>query len=135
MSGIKTGFDKFLEEQMRSQEFARNYAAEYRIAALGDFIYRVNYDELDPGIRQVVHLLREKGFDTTDSGDGVSKPAAERLIDRRHVFISTPVASMVEEADRAFDVLRRHGFARAHVEATYSPNDGIAVIMVFPDGE
>ena len=31
---------------------------------------------LDPGIRDVVRYLRGKGYETTDSGDGVSKPAS-----------------------------------------------------------
>lgn len=30
----------------------------------------------DPGIRRVVAWLRERGFKTTDSGDGVTKPSA-----------------------------------------------------------
>jgi len=33
----------------------------------------INYDELDPGIRKLVRLLRDNGFDTTDSGDGAFK--------------------------------------------------------------
>ena len=31
------------------------------------------YENLDPGIREVVRVLRDAGFVTTDSGDGVSK--------------------------------------------------------------
>ena len=32
-------------------------------------------DDLDPGIVKLVRALREAGFETTDSGDGVSKGA------------------------------------------------------------
>ena len=33
-------------------------------------------EALDPGIRRLVTLLRAHGFETTDSGDGVTKPRA-----------------------------------------------------------
>lgn len=33
----------------------------------------LNYDELDPGIVEVVRYLRQRGYDTTDSGDGLTK--------------------------------------------------------------
>jgi len=33
----------------------------------------IDYDEIDPGIRDVVRRLREAGYNTTDSGDGVTK--------------------------------------------------------------
>lgn len=34
-----------------------------------------DYDTIDPGVRRLVRLLREHGFDTSDSGDGHSKIA------------------------------------------------------------
>lgn len=45
-----------------------------------DEIVEIDYSELDPGICYVVQWLREAGFNTSDSGDGVSKlidPVAE----------------------------------------------------------
>lgn len=33
----------------------------------------INYEELDPGIRKLVTLLRNYNFETVDSGDGESK--------------------------------------------------------------
>ncbi len=39
----------------------------------------MNYYELDPGIREDVRRVREAGFETTDSGDGVSKADADAL--------------------------------------------------------
>jgi hypothetical protein len=33
----------------------------------------VPWDNLDPGIRRLVRLLVDHGFETTDSGDNVSK--------------------------------------------------------------
>jgi hypothetical protein len=37
----------------------------------------LDYETLDPGIRETVRLLRKWGFQTTDSGDGVSKAGTE----------------------------------------------------------
>jgi hypothetical protein len=45
-----------------------------------------DYARLDPGIRRLVAHLRTLGIPTTDSGDGVSKPAGERALDVPHVF-------------------------------------------------
>jgi hypothetical protein len=54
----------------------------------------IDYDLLDPGIREVVRWLRDNGFETTDSGDGKSKPADERVLDYPHVFMVTTQNSM-----------------------------------------
>lgn len=80
---------------------------------------------LDPGIRDVVEQLRSAGFKTTESGDGVSKPADERTFDGPHVICRIGPALMVAEAQRLWAVLGP-GW---HVEASYSPNDGVAVLI------
>lgn len=49
----------------------------------------LDYAILDPGIRGAVQYLRERGFDTTDSGDGVSKPPYDRVFDVAHVAVAT----------------------------------------------
>lgn len=41
--------------------------------------------QLDPGIADVVIMLRNLGFNPTDSGDGVSKPDEQRDFDVKHV--------------------------------------------------
>ena len=41
--------------------------------------------QLDPGIADVVIMLRNLGFNPTDSGDGRSKPDEERDFDVKHV--------------------------------------------------
>lgn len=48
----------------------------------------IDFGELDPGVRELVRRLREQNFLTCDSGDGVSKPADERVFDRPHVMIA-----------------------------------------------
>jgi hypothetical protein len=56
----------------------------------------LNYDALDPGIRETVRLCRQKGFHTTDSGDGVSKPEAGRVFPFPHVVATLPCCDIVE---------------------------------------
>jgi len=45
----------------------------------------MDYTQLDPGIRKLVKLLRENGFETTDSGDGKTK--GDLGLDYPHVHI------------------------------------------------
>ncbi len=86
----------------------------------------MNYEELDPGIREIVRRLNAAGFETTDSGDGVSKPAdwyaSGEAIPFPHVVIAATADSMVERAHAATSVLG----ADWTVEANYSTHDGIA---------
>lgn len=63
---------------------------------------RPNYDELDPGIREIVRRLNDGGFLTTDSGDGVSKPRewfdAGDAIPYPHVVIASSPMGLAQEA-------------------------------------
>jgi hypothetical protein len=91
---------------------------------------------LDPGVRDLVAALRAAGFNTTDSGDGVSKDSACRELDYPHVMIVVPATHVVEEAHRLqawIDVDRR--FSRWTVEASYSPKDGVALLSLFDASE
>ncbi|HEX8030309.1 MAG TPA: hypothetical protein VF491_17665 [Vicinamibacterales bacterium] len=82
----------------------------------------VNYDELDPGIREIVRRVNQAGFETTDSGDGVSKPAAwyesGEAIPFPHLVATTTAADMVADACRLSAVLG-DGWT---VEAEYQTN-------------
>lgn len=95
------------------------------------------YAALDPGIRLVVTWLRDHGYNTTDSGDGVSKAeliAEGEALDEPHVFMTCPPATMVLEADRLYSLLERFGSGldmSSRIEASYSPDDGIGVIGLF----
>lgn len=65
---------------------------------------------LNPGIRETVAFLRQKGFNTTDSGDGVTHDFG---CDRDYAYVCmtvSPADSLVAEADRLLGILRcRHG--------------------------
>ena len=105
------------------------------------------YYELDKGIRDTVMWLREKGFDTTDSGDGVSKateqPDMTFVMEYPHVAMKVDPAKMHAEADRLWDLLTDTGidvFATSeveeqempvvNVEATYFPASQSALILL-----
>jgi hypothetical protein len=45
----------------------------------------IDYNTLDPGIVETVARLHRYGWVTSDSGDGVSKPEAERVFHVPHV--------------------------------------------------
>lgn len=94
---------------------------------------------LDPGIRRAVEFFRGAGHETTDSGDGVSKPPGPDVLPFPHVVILSTAAELMAEAHA---VLRRCAVAPmmgvplgARVEATYDPADQTAIIMVsWPPG-
>ena len=103
----------------------------------------IDYEVLDPGIREAVSLLRDAGFETTDSGDGVSKPAdwfeSGEALPFPHVFAVVSKDEMFRQADRMLSVLHRIDFGGARhvstgvpgwrVEASYCPNDGSCILM------
>lgn len=103
---------------------------------------RVNYNELDPGVRETVRRLNDWGFETTDSGDGITKIEAgqstDEVLDRPHVFIRCKPQELCLMADRLMRELTRAGFcvepchtSSIWIECTYDPADGVAMIMLF----
>lgn len=80
--------------------------------------------DLDPGIRETVVWLRKHGFDTTDSGDGVSKLARDPemhkyVLDIPHVFMRVARSAVLDEADRLAALVA--SIPTAKVEASYAP--------------
>lgn len=84
----------------------------------------VPWDNLDPGIRRLVRLLVDHGFETTDSGDGKSKfdadgkplpgwesddPSFEWVMRVPHVFMRTDPGALASECDRLLRVLEDAG--------------------------
>jgi hypothetical protein len=84
---------------------------------------------LDSGIAGMVLHLRDNGFETTDSGDGVSKPAewyaSGEALPFPHVFVRIDHRRIVGEARRMRALLAREW----RVEASYDPDNDIAILM------
>lgn len=95
-------------------------------------------EELDEGIRATVLWLRRCGFETTDSGDGYSKPFEDRALDQPHVVMKVDPARMIAEAHRLRDLIAERGWqlsqmgvdGGAQIQATYDPVDGTATIVL-----
>lgn len=91
---------------------------------------------IDPGVRNLVVWLRSRSFNTTDSGDGITKINAGNIdaLDVPHVFMRVADASLLyAEALRLQYVLwTEHGIKRqpGRVEASYDPANGIAVLSL-----
>ncbi len=96
-----------------------------------------DYDQLDPGIRGVVRVLHQNGYETTDSGDGVTKPAAgwpaKELIDGPHVAVRVPDGADIRDwSGRLLATLRwdAKDTSKLHIETTFSPTDGMTTCLV-----
>ncbi len=92
--------------------------------------------ELDPGIRDFVCWLNHHRFETTDSGDGVTKLAAgwppEEAMDVPHVFIAVVPEDMVSEAIRLRDLIQSGGdrVPEGAITASYDPANHVAILAV-----
>jgi hypothetical protein len=91
--------------------------------------------ELDPGIRDLVVALNDAGWQTTDSGDGESKPEDERVFHVRHVVVADPrngasSDDLIDVADHLQRELNRLGHGGFCVEATYCTEDEHTTFLV-----
>lgn len=108
--------------------------------------------QLDPGIRNLVVYLRALGFETTDSGDGYSKPADERVFHTPHVAMRCEPWRIVEASDHLLLAVRqfvenlknrgddlqtaddwRLTVGDWHIETSYCPNDKSCVMLAMYD--
>jgi len=104
---------------------------------------------LDPGIRAAVAFMRHHGYETTDSGDGRTKPIDERVLDVPHVFARVEPSDMLGETVRLARLLkgkcglkvaplrpdRRTPLAdEVSIEASFCPAGGTAIISVMGRG-
>jgi hypothetical protein len=85
------------------------------------------YDDLDPGIRNVVRWLFDNGFNPTDSGDGVSKGDAG--LDYPHVFMVAH-GHLEAEVERLDAFLRDRGIkVEGSVQGNYAPGGPAIVVL------
>ena len=70
------------------------------------------WDDLDPGITDVVRLLFLSGFRTTDSGDGIYKlggPQEDTMLKVPHVVVSTAVTELIVMSHALMSLLEEQG--------------------------
>jgi len=89
----------------------------------------IDYDQISPGVRDLVRELRGRGFETTDSGDGSNHAAGmECALPFRHVAIVTTIQDMEDVvAELAYH------YPTAKIDASWSPGEP-AVVLLMPDG-
>jgi len=92
-----------------------------------------NPEDLDPGICDIVVALRDSGWNTVDSGDGVTK--GELGLPFPHVAITIPDSEFLITESRSLMLwLRGRGLGMWTIEASYNPADDVAIILVLlPD--
>ena len=90
-------------------------------------------NDLDPGVKLLVQELNRSGFETCDSGDGVSKKGQEGALDWPNVAIRTVPARLIETTTALKCWLEEHHVAVAPgmIQASYDPADGIAIVLLF----
>lgn len=92
------------------------------------------YDEIDAGVRDVVQLVYEAGFEPCDSGDGSKVGTMGCALPFKHVFCVVDPADMLAEAGRLQVLLDDSPLQRWwKVEASYSAKDGRAFLLAIED--
>jgi hypothetical protein len=67
----------------------------------------MNFNEINPGIVKIVAMLQANGFNTVDSGDGVTNVELELedALEFPHVFMVVDPDKLVTESQRLYDLL------------------------------
>lgn len=98
----------------------------------------VNYDEIDSGVRQLVRYLRERGFDTCDSGDGSKAGTMGCARTEPHVTVRADSIHLISVALRLRDAADDFGLAVSpigmgdwSVQATFDPCDRSSFVDLF----
>lgn len=96
----------------------------------------LDIDTVDPGVQRLVKLLRAHGHETTDSGDGFSRPEDERTMgDLPHVHVRPLLPYLGDAAAqsvRIVGLLQHHGVqvAPGMVQVTWDPLSPSPVISI-----
>ena len=101
----------------------------------------INYDELNPNIREVVRYLRSCDFETCDSGDGSNfQNGMEGAYEYPMVAISVAPVELISKALTLVKVLYDVGIdilpigaeesLTPCIQATFDPADGCAIITL-----
>ena len=101
----------------------------------------IDLNELAPGIRKTVDLLRRAGFDTCDSGDGSAYPSMECALPFAMVAIKSTPERMLGDTQALYALLKQNTLPSAwtpseeydeipSVEGSYSPMTETAILVV-----
>lgn len=91
----------------------------------------LDYSQVNPGIVDLVRELRALGYNTTDSGDGVTNREAGMdwaEVDRHVYIVSEDESKMLEDARG----LKKH-YPDARIDCSWEVG-GTAIVSVYPDG-
>lgn len=105
----------------------------------------LDYDKLDPNVREVVRWLASMGFNTSDSGDGKYKLeqgwTAEEIVPFPHVYMTVDKWDLVSETKRLQFLLKRDfGIelvqawteeGKPHIEVLWDPTLADGVIGLY----
>lgn len=86
---------------------------------------------LDPGVAETVLILWGEGFQTFDSGDGVSKPKCVRSYDFPHILIRSTREDIFADVDSLTGLMAARGFPGWRVQGIYD-GDECTVFMSRP---
>lgn len=101
-----------------------------------------DYEAINPGVRRLVRFLREHGFETCDSGDGVTREF-ECDPGFPYVHMRVNAGDMVDLSVRLHNLLlpfvdfhpecktEDEQMAAPMIEASFSPVDLIATLSIF----
>lgn len=94
-------------------------------------------EPLNPGIADLVRYLQAQGFDTTDSGDGVTNIGMEGMLPFRHVVVPCGAGMLIRRAADLAQAARRYGLdvkpqgeGGWYVQAMYDPVNDSGVLML-----
>lgn len=118
---------------------ARERVAAARVSERAGGEVRIDYEQLDHGVRKLVRLLREVGgFDTTDSGDGSKAGLMEGALDIPHVHMTCDENHFRRWSFDLVSLLRFHlkpeslGKLEPHaIQFTYSPLDELGILSLY----
>lgn len=94
-------------------------------------VNQLDYEKLDPGIRDDVKKLIDAGFITTDSGDGISKSADEypEALPFPHIAMESPSTNLAWWAEEASKILGESWI----VEGSYSTRGKKFILFAYKD--
>jgi len=116
---IEEGLLEPLDEDQAAQVAA--FLLEPLIEGARPVVFDIN--TIDTGVRDLVKLLQEHGFETCDSGDGSKAESMGCALAFPHVFANCAADDLVREVDRMAQLLEANGYAGWEVEGSFKAGE------------